>query len=330
MKENDLISVIVPVYNVEKYLEKSVLSIKNQTYNNIEILLIDDGSTDSSSKICDKLAKNNHSIKVFHKKNGGLSDARNYGIKKSKGKYICFVDSDDLINNFMIEELYDSIIKNNAQVSVCNFKYIHNDKCNIKMCEKKEKIKRKIVLNKEMSLKMMVNLNEKFAVNVCNKMFEKKLFTDDCFFPVGRLYEDMIITTKILSKVSKVVYIDCDLYYYLQRTNSITKKFNKKEYDHIIMSKKVLNFIKINNPAVESYFTSYHAINGISFINKMIENNCVDLTTYKKIQQFIHINNKLIYNDENLSKIKKIQIKIFEKNIKLYNFIYKTIYKIKY
>lgn len=324
MKNNALISIIVPVYNMENYLEKSVFSIINQTYKNIEILLIDDGSSDNSGSICDTLEKSNKKlIKTYHKKNGGLADARNYGLKKANGRYVCFVDSDDLINKTMIEKLYEMIIENNAQVSACNFKYIYDDNYNIKICNSKEIIKKKIILGRNDSLKIMVNLNEKFAPNVCNKMFDKSLFTDDCFFPTGRLYEDMIVTTKVLSKIDKAVYIDCDLYYYLQRKNSITGKFNNQEFDHIVMSQEVLNYIESNVVDVKKYFITYHAINSISVINKMIKNNCFDKSLYNDIKDFIHKNKKIIYNDKNLSKLKKIQIKIFEKSKALYKIIYK-------
>ena len=110
------ISVIVPVYNVEKYLTKCVDSIMNQTYKDLEIILVDDGSTDNSGKICDEYVKKDKRFKVIHKKNGGLSDARNVGIKNSTGEYLSFIDSDDYIDNDMIECLYNACIKNNADI----------------------------------------------------------------------------------------------------------------------------------------------------------------------------------------------------------------------
>ena len=115
---SDLISVIVPVYNVEQYLEKCVDSIKNQSYPHLEILLIDDGATDSSGQLCDTLAETDSRIKVFHKANGGLSDARNYGLQHASGAFILFLDSDDYIHPHMIESLYEQMIKEDADVSV--------------------------------------------------------------------------------------------------------------------------------------------------------------------------------------------------------------------
>ena len=125
---NELISIIVPVYNVEKYLEKCVNSIVNQTYKNLEIILVDDGATDSSGKLCDKLAKIDNRIKVYHKENGGLSDARNYGVERATGDYIGFVDSDDYIDSEMYGKLYEAIKKENVDVAECNLKIIYPDR----------------------------------------------------------------------------------------------------------------------------------------------------------------------------------------------------------
>ena len=120
----DLVSIIVPVYNVEKYLKKSVESILNQTYDNIEILLVDDGSTDNSGNICDSFIKIDSRIRVFHKENGGLSDARNFGIEHIRGQYVSFIDSDDYISKDYVWKLYHSLKNNNSEVSICSFSLV--------------------------------------------------------------------------------------------------------------------------------------------------------------------------------------------------------------
>ena len=124
----DLISLIVPVYNVSNYLRKCIDSIISQTYTSLEIILVDDGSTDDSGNICDYYSKCDSRIKVIHKKNGGLSDARNTGIEYATGLYIGFIDSDDYIDNHMIEFLYNACIKENAQISICRRKYGHQSR----------------------------------------------------------------------------------------------------------------------------------------------------------------------------------------------------------
>ena len=118
---NDLISIVMPVYNVEKYLEKAVNSVIKQTYKNLEIILVDDGSKDSSGVLCDELAKKDTRIKVIHQENAGLSAARNAGIKLATGKYIGFMDSDDLIAENMYETLYNALIKNGAKLAMCDY-----------------------------------------------------------------------------------------------------------------------------------------------------------------------------------------------------------------
>ena len=128
MLTRELISVIVPVYNVEQYLKKCVDSIVNQTYKNLEIILVDDGATDSSGEICDELEKLDNRIKVYHKENGGLSDARNYGVERATGSYVGFVDSDDYIDAEMYEKLYDAITKEAADVAECNLKIVYPER----------------------------------------------------------------------------------------------------------------------------------------------------------------------------------------------------------
>ena len=117
--EQDLISVIIPVYNVEKYLKRCMDSVLKQTYSNIEIIIVDDGSTDTSGSLCDEYWKKDSRITVFHKENGGLSSARNFGLERVSGNYVCFIDSDDFIHENYISFMYDKIIKNDADICYC-------------------------------------------------------------------------------------------------------------------------------------------------------------------------------------------------------------------
>ena len=165
-----LISVIVPVYNVEKYLEKCVSSIVNQTYKNLEIMLVDDGSTDSSGKMCDEFAKKDDRIKVIHKPNGGLSDARNSALKIAKGDYIGFVDSDDYIADDMFETLCDLMEDNNSDISIVSFYEIYNNKL-IGVRDSKE-------LENMTKLEAMKELliDSKIQSYAWNKLFKRELF----------------------------------------------------------------------------------------------------------------------------------------------------------
>ena len=320
MIKNKLVSIVVPVYNSKESLMFCVDSLLKQTYKNIEIVLIDDGSTDESPILCDSLEEKYNNVRTYHKENGGLSSARNYGIEKSSGEYICFVDSDDYINYKMIEILMDSIYKNNSDISVCNFMDVYDYSNNQKNAEfDKISIEN---FSKFEALKMLTNLNVGFAPNVCNKIFNKKLFSNN-LFPNGKLYEDMIVTTTAINNSNNISYINVPLYYYYQRKDSITKSYNLKEYDHIEMSMLVLKYIEKNCPKVKKYFLTYHVINCISVINKMILFDKLDMQIYKNSVKFIKKNKKSIFSDTNLNKKKKLQIKIFYKSLFIYSLIIK-------
>lgn len=318
--KNDLISVIVPVYNVEKYIEKSVNSIIKQKYKNIEILLIDDGSTDNSGIICDELEKIDSRIRTFHKENGGLSDARNYGLSKCKGKFVCFVDSDDCIDCEMIEVLYNLINSEKADIAVCEFKIVYDGDGEIYSQDENTIIK---VYDSKEALIELVNLKSGFAPNVCNKLFKKALFTSDCLFPKGKLYEDMIVTSRVIGKSSKVAYINKKLYYYYQRGTSITNVYNDKELDHIKMSMEMLNYIKNSYPMIYSYYEVYHCVNYLSVINKMITSEVINVRFCREAKKFIFDKYKTILKINTISALKKIQFLIFLLSFNLYKILYK-------
>ena len=167
-----LISVIIPVYNVELYLRRCVDSVINQTYKLLEIILVDDGSTDSSGKICEEYSKTDNRIKVIHKTNGGLSDARNAGIEICKGDYITFVDSDDWIDPDLVKHLYDIIVKFNADISIGMYKKVYdnfiNDKC----------IKEFYNVYEYAGTKALEELyvHRSFGVHACGKLYKRNLF----------------------------------------------------------------------------------------------------------------------------------------------------------
>lgn len=225
---NDLISVIVPIYNVEKYLKKCIDSILNQTYSNLEIILVDDGSTDNCGKYCDDYQKMDSRIVVLHKKNGGLSDARNYGINIANGKYLILIDSDDYIHRRMIEYLYCNIIKYNADISFADFKrykeceIIHSkeiEECNIE----------EMIWNSKDYLKNIYGSKSTQCITAWGKLYNIKLF-DGIRYPVGKLREDEFTTYKLAHKANRIVYADVELYYYLTRENSIMAKSDTRKF----------------------------------------------------------------------------------------------------
>lgn len=219
MKE-DMVSIIVPVYKVEAYLNRCVRSILNQSYANIEVILVDDGSPDNCPQICDEWADVDNRIKVIHKENGGLSDARNAGLKVAKGAYICFVDSDDYVSDKYVEALYKMICHNNTEISAVYLKEVISTE--LEVDEILEKYQPEVVFEDEEALRQLFS-NNTFCNFAWNKMYKKELF-DDIQFPVGKKMEDLGTTYKLLLKTRKIAYCSNALYYYYQREDSILHK----------------------------------------------------------------------------------------------------------
>lgn len=221
---NELISVIVPIYNVEKYLHRCVDSILGQTYHNLEIILIDDGSPDNCSIICDEYAQKDYRIRVVHKTNGGLSDARNVGIEAATGEYLMFVDSDDFIAANMIEKLYHALLVNNADISICNFKYVDENGASIlfnpRFSNSKLPIQDGVISGTDILKEKLFATKCWYWVVAWNKLYKKSIFSE-IRYPVGKIHEDEFVIHAILMKCDKVACVSEMLYYYVQRSDSI-------------------------------------------------------------------------------------------------------------
>lgn len=224
----DKISVIVPVYKVEEYLDKCVESIVNQTYQELEIILVDDGSPDRCPQMCDEWAKKDPRIKVIHKKNGGLSSARNAGIDQACGDYLMFVDSDDYISHCMCEKLAQSIVRENADMCICGVekKYPNGRESEFSNISDG-------VLTQKAFFDKMEGVCGWCWVVAWNKLYKKSIF-DDLRYPEGKLYEDDFIIHKIISKTQSISCVGEPLYFYVQRENSIiSSKYTVKNLDSV-------------------------------------------------------------------------------------------------
>ena len=224
------VSIIVPVYNMEKYVRQCLESLCQQKMRDVEFLIINDGSTDNSEKIINEMQKQDRRIKIFNKENGGISSARNYGIKKSLGEYICFVDCDDYIRADYVEKLYKSAVKENADIVVCDY-------------YKKYEDSNKICVENVVQFETTNLLNRKdllFNINCApwNKIYKKSLF-DNVSFPKYK-YEDMAVIPILMYKAKKISKINEPLYYYLIRSNGETGIINNKTQDVI----KILDILK--------------------------------------------------------------------------------------
>lgn len=213
----ELISIIVPIYKVEEYLSRCVDSIISQTYQNIEVILVNDGSPDNCGLICDAYSEEDKRIKTIHKTNGGLSDARNAGLKIAKGDLITFIDSDDWIKPNYIEELYKLQHKTKADIVISNFKKVSND--DSKILEKKNEVYQFSGIE-ALTQKYEFNNFGTQLVTAWGNLYKKRLFYD-IVFPVGRIHEDEFVTYKLLYKSKKVTLTSAELLYYWQRDDSI-------------------------------------------------------------------------------------------------------------
>lgn len=213
----EMISVIVPIYKVERYLKKCVNSILAQSYSNLEIILVDDGSPDGCPQMCDQFAKEDSRIVVVHKKNGGLSSARNAGIDVAHGGYIGFVDSDDWCEPNMFEMLYNALRETDCSISICGIE--RNEENGKRLNESCLKPGKKVV-QQEQALSYFFD-GSSLPAWACNKLFKKTLWKD-VRFPLNRQFEDIPVTRHFLMHERSIAVVPCVLYHYLTRTDSIS------------------------------------------------------------------------------------------------------------
>lgn len=246
-KNNIEISIVVPVYNVEKYLKKCIESILEQTFKNFELILVDDGSLDNSSNICDYYKQYDSRVKVIHKKNGGLSSARNIGIEMSKGKYITFVDSDDYIDKYYCEHMMmiDQYI--DVDIIICDYKrFNEEDTYKSDQYRGYNEINFEVMDGKSVCKELYLDKSTKFTI-ACGKLYKKELFSR-YRYPENRIHEDEFITYKLLYYSKKIINLNECLYYYRVNPNSITlQKFTIKKYDAIDAMVERIDFFKKNN-----------------------------------------------------------------------------------
>jgi glycosyltransferase involved in cell wall biosynthesis len=236
-----MLSVIVPVYNVQHFINKCVLSIVNQTYRDLEIILVDDGSTDLSGQLCDEWAKKDERIYVIHKTNGGLSSARNAGINFSHGNFIAFVDSDDFVDINMYQTMISAIERTGKDIACCGrIVDLWGKKEKSEFCLNHERI-----FNKKEAIKTILKLNI-IDVSACDKVYKREIF-DTIRYPEGKISEDAAIIFHLLNISNGVVHIGKAFYHYIYRENSISKSsYTHKAYDAYVNCFNTINFIQNN------------------------------------------------------------------------------------
>ena len=319
------ISIVVPVYKVEKYIERCINSILNQTFTNFELILVNDGSPDRCGAICNDYSKRDKRIKVIHKKNEGLSAARNAGIKVATGEYIAFVDSDDFINKNMYKVLYENAIKYDADISMCQFKYIYpNDVIDESLEFYSGEV---LIYNNIQALEMLYKEKRLQFIVAWNKLYKKKLFCD-ISYDYGRTHEDEFIIHKLLYKSNRITFSLEEMYYYLQREGSIMKSnFSEKNLDILDALINRMNFFEENN-LKELYFETQN--NYIYFFFDYyfkVKNQLKNEITLKNIKKQFRMIFKSLLKNRSYNKKAKILWFIFLVNPFMYYYIINNIMK---
>ena len=292
------VSVIVPIYNVEEYINKCVDSILNQTFKEFELILVDDGSTDNSGNICDTYKSIDDRVHVIHKNNGGLSDARNFGIEAATGEFLYFIDGDDFIHEDTLESMYNSIMKTNSDIAICNMVRYYGETDTEKFYNPVEKMK-------------VLDDNYRFETlkqpSVCNKMFKAILFKN-IKFPLKKYYEDTFIYHELLFNARRVVLTGKDSYYYRSRRGSIISGgYNKKYFDFIeavYLRALFLDKNNIHSYADEAYLHLYSSL-AIAYKNTEVDEAEVKSLLEKSKVRYNEIFKRII-RDSHFSIKKKL------------------------
>ncbi|AOT01788.1 hypothetical protein ESP131_16450 [Exiguobacterium sp. U13-1] len=322
------VSVIVPIYNSEKFLEDTINALINQTLDDIEIILINDGSNDNSHYICRKFENDNKNIKYIYKQNSGPSNTRNLGINLAKGEYIIFCDSDDIPSVNMYEELYRAALKNKSEIVMCDF-FSERDQCDMGLPFKgkeifdKEEIKN-IIFPKMIGKEFEDSIESPFWGSVVRCLFKKDILIENKIrFPEDiNFAEDLIFTLKFLSKTSSLSIVNKSLYFYRLNNQSLMMSHKNYQQDMFLKRKKIINYIKDNEIYLsnEKFYEKYLNVTFRAYIHECIGNAC---RNYKNSNFFIQLKEiESILNDSDVIesfkyyKTQKRSKKLVYKNIK--------------
>ena len=284
--QSPLISIIIPVYQVEKYLDKCIASIVNQTYQNLEIILVDDGSSDNCPAICDTWKEWDPRINVIHQKNGGLSHARNEGLKIGTGEFIGFVDSDDWIEPNMYELLLTALFETDADIAVCDYL---NESGKTQSTILIEGAPVRKTFTAEEALKLLLYSGNNICIAVWNKLYRRSTI-GNFQFPEGKFYEDVCWTPQIIGRSKAIISIDSPLYHYLSRTDSLSNcgdNLYKKYKDSIELNEHRIQYYHENYPSLENLAIAKYQID--CCLNYTIVNRCYkQFDTKEEICRIIH------------------------------------------
>lgn len=326
MKKNSEIklSIVVPVFNVKATLEKAVESILSQSYSNFEIILVDDGSTDGSNVLCDNYARKDTRIFSFHKPNGGLSSARNFGLKKAQGDLITFLDSDDFYINDCLDEIISVFEYNEIDIAVFGFEKGNADKNSVRRIISNTNE----VLSGKAVIKSMLT-SQAIDFYAWNKVYKIDLF-HDIEFPEGKLYEDMVPVYEVMKKAEKVHILPLTGIFYFQNSDSIVhQKFNQKQYDNIEQREILLNKVSNDFPELKGLALSRLIDGYLTMGFKIVSSKKDNITNafYKKTKNDIFLIGREIFFCSDIYFSKKLALLVYIYFPNVYYKLYKIVLK---
>lgn len=292
------VSIVIPIYNVERYVEKCILSVLKQDYDNLEIILVNDGSTDKSGAIAREIAMKDKRIKYFEKENGGLSSARNYGLDKATGEFIAFVDSDDWIEEDYVSKNVDFVNTYDCDMVISNIRYIYEDG---RIRNRVPKITNNVILDCRKAIYEEF-LGNQYKFHIVNKFCKISIYKDNCIrFPENKIYEDMFTSYKLVLKCKKVGLMSDFLYNYLQNRNGsiLNTKFNSNRFDILEALDEIIN----NDETKQMNLFKVEQVLYISNINALVSYLCF-VKDKKERKRYLNI----IKNDKNYKLTKRYWI----------------------
>ena len=306
-----LISIVLPIYNIEKYLDKCMESLLEQTYPNLEILMVDDGSTDSCPLKCDQYSQKNSQIYAFHKLNGGLSDARNYGIERANGEYISFIDPDDYVEKDYIEYLYNLIVKYQTKMSLCQH-FVHFDNGSIKKLGKPGD---ELLDNKECIRRMMYH--DIIDTSAWAKLYSRDLF-QNVRYPKGKIFEDIGTTYAFMLQCDKIACGYEEKYHYIFHENSIVNgKFKRSKLDLLEMTDKMADDVEKCYPELHAALLRRRVYARLSTLNQMLDEKEFKKEK-KEILDFINKYRNDVLNDACTPKRDRIALRLLKMGYPVY------------
>lgn len=299
----DLISVVIPVYKVEGYLERCVMSVINQTYKNLEIILVDDGSPDKCGKLCDEFALKDSRIKVIHKENGGLSDARNAGIDIAKGKYITFIDSDDYVKETYAEYLYSLVKEFKTRMAIALHEAVYETGRVLKWDTGE-----RISMDAEKCMERIL-YHDVLDISAWGKLYELSLF-ENVRYPKGKLFEDAGTTYKLIIQCDKIACGFESQYYYMIRKGSIvTGSFNKSKLDMLEMTDQMAETLREKYPALEDAILRRQVYARFTTLRQLVESDVRYRDKEKELIRYIKKNASSVLSNEKAPKRDKFAVR---------------------